>query len=377
MKQLAKGILFLVVVVGIVLYAAGVFGPERIAPGKEAAPAGAPAPARTVRAERTEVAVDETAVGTVQSRARIDVAAQLTARIVAVRADAGQTVRAGDELLVLDDREFSARLDQSRQALVAAEAARESARQAKVQAEARLVQARSSHERIQRLLKNKAATPQEMDDAQAALAAAEARVTEVGAMVAAADARIQRAQKVVAEGEISLGHTRIKATIDGVVAERSVEPGDLAWPGRSLLVVLDPRSLRLEAQVREGLIARVKEGDRLTVEVPAAGAKVDGTVAEILPAADPQSRTFRVRVHFAPAAGVYPGMFGRLRMPLGGRTVVRIPAAAVEHVGQLETVLVKDGAIWTRRYITTGVALPDGFVEVLSGLAGGEEIGAR
>jgi hypothetical protein len=70
-------------------------------------------------------------------------------------------------------------------------------------------------------------------------------------------------------------------------------------------------------------------------------------------------------------------MFGRLRMPLGGRTVVRIPAAAVEHVGQLETVLVKDGAIWTRRYITTGVALPDGFVEVLSGLAGGEEIGAR
>jgi hypothetical protein len=55
---------------------------------------------------------------------------------------------------------------------------------------------------------------------------------------------------------------------------------------------------------------------------------------------------------------------------------VRIPAVAVRRVGQLETVLVKDGAIWARRYITTGVALPDGHVEVLSGLAGGEEIGA-
>jgi RND family efflux transporter MFP subunit len=320
--------------------------------------------------------VDESAVGTVRSRARVDVAAQLTARIVAVRADAGQTVRAGDELVVLDDREFSARLDQSRQALVAAEAARESARQAKVQAEARLVQARSSHDRIQRLVVGKAATPQEMDDAQAGLLEAQARVTDTVAMIAAADARIQRARKVVAEGELSVGHTRIAAPIDGVVAERTVEPGDLAWPGRSLLVVLDPRSLRLEAQVREGLIARVHEGDRLSVEVPAAGATVEGTVAEILPAADPQSRTFRVRVNFAPAAGVYPGMFGRLRMPLGGRSVVRIPTAAVRRVGQLETVLVKEGAIWARRYITTGVALKDNHVEVLSGLAGGEEIGA-
>jgi RND family efflux transporter MFP subunit len=376
MNQLAKGVLFLVVVVGIVAYAAGLFGPERIAPAKEPAPPGAPAPARTVRAERAEVPVDESAVGTVRSRARVDVAAQLTARIVAVRADAGQTVRAGDELVVLDDREFSARLDQSRQALVAAEAARESARQAKVQAEARLVQARSSHDRIQRLVVGKAATPQEMDDAQAGLLEAQARVTDTVAMIAAADARIQRARKVVAEGELSVGHTRIAAPIDGVVAERTVEPGDLAWPGRSLLVVLDPRSLRLEAQVREGLIARVHEGDRLSVEVPAAGATVEGTVAEILPAADPQSRTFRVRVNFAPAAGVYPGMFGRLRMPLGGRSVVRIPTAAVRRVGQLETVLVKEGAIWARRYITTGVALKDNHVEVLSGLAGGEEIGA-
>ncbi len=376
MKQLWKGVLFLVVVVGIVLYAAGFFGPERIAPAKGAAPPGAPAPARTVRAEQADVPVAESAVGTVQSRARIDVAAQLTARIVAVRADAGQTVRAGDELVVLDDREFSARLKQSRQALVAAEAARDSARQAKVQAEARLQQAKSSHARIQRLVANKAATPQEMDDAEAALRAAEARVTEAGALVAAADAQIQRAQEVVAEGEINLGHTRIAAAIDGVVAERSVEPGDLAWPGRSLLVVLAPRSLRLEAEVREGLIARVREGDKLTAEVPAADAKVEGTVAEILPAADPQSRTFRVRVDIAAAAGVYPGMFGRLRMPLGERRIVRIPAAAVRRVGQLETVLVKDGAIWARRYITTGITLPGGQVEVLSGLVGGEEIGA-
>jgi len=72
---------------------------------------------------------------------------------------------------------------------------------------------------------------------------------------------------------------------------------------------------------------------------------------------------------------VYPGMFGRLRLPVGEREVVRVPAAAIERIGQLETVLLLGDGSWSRRLITTGAAFPDGAVEVLSGLAGGETIG--
>ena len=82
-----------------------------------------------------------------------------------------------------------------------------------------------------------------------------------------------------------------------------------------------------------------------------------------------------MRVNLSAAPGVYPGMFGRLRLPVGEREVVRVPAAAVERVGQLETVLLQGDGRWSRRLITTGAALPDGAVEVLSGLAGGETIG--
>jgi len=154
-----------------------------------------------------------------------------------------------------------------------------------------------------------------------------------------------------------------------------VEVGDLAMPGRPLLVLLDEKALRFEADVREGLIARVREGSTLEVEIPAAAAVVKGTVTEVIPAADPRSRTFRARIDLPWSEGLYPGMFGRLRLPVGEREIVRVPAAALVRVGQIQTVVVNDTGTWVRRYVTTGRLLPDGFVEVLSGLAGGEEIG--
>ncbi len=70
-----------------------------------------------------------------------------------------------------------------------------------------------------------------------------------------------------------------------------------------------------------------------------------------------------------------PGMFGRLQLPVGEREVVRIPASAVARTGQLETVLVQSDGGWQRRLVTTGAKLPDGEVEILSGLAGGETVG--
>ena len=68
MSKLLRGLLFLVVVVGIVLYAAGAFTGGRVAPGKADAPAGLSAPERTVRVERAAEPVFEEAVGTVRSQ---------------------------------------------------------------------------------------------------------------------------------------------------------------------------------------------------------------------------------------------------------------------------------------------------------------------
>jgi len=293
-----------------------------------------------------------------------------------VYVDAGQRVTQGKPLLDLDDRELAARLAEAKEGLAQARAARERAVQAKARGEAARVQARKRYERVQELFQAKAATDVEMEAAEAGFLEADAGVAEAEAAVAAGDAQIQMATQVVTQAEVALGYAKIEVPIDGVVSMKAVEEGDLAWPGKTLLEILDPSDLRLEAQVREGLISRVEDGTEFEIDLPALGKTLTGMVSEVCPTADPRSRTFRVRVEFDAVRGVHPGMFGRLRIPLEPREAVTVPSAAVRRAGQLESVIVDaGGGRWERRIVTTGRALTGDRVEVLSGLAGGETVG--
>ncbi len=375
-RRIGGGLALLLGVVLVVLYATGAFrGTKKVEPGKAPEPAGLAPPARTAAVVRTTVPLAEEAVGTVRSRTVVAVSAQVNARIVEVTKRAGAAVEAGEPLVTLDDQELVARHAQAKQAVEAANAAKRRAEQAKAQGDARLAQASSRNDRTRVLLASRTVTPEAAETAEADFLAAKAGVADAEAAISAAEAQIEQAKQVVAEAQVALDHARIASPIRGVVSERHVEPGDLAWPGRTLLVVLDPRAQRLEAQVREGLIARISPGQALEVTIPAAGLAAKGAVAEIVPSADPLSRTFTVRVDFGPLDAVHPGMFGRLSIPTSSREIVRAPAAAVERVGQLETVLVRSGERWERRLVTTGASGPGGTVEILSGLAGGETVG--
>jgi len=369
------GLVLLVVVGGIVAWATGAFRrSERMPPGKGPEPAGLAAPARTVVVERGTVPLVEEAVGTVRSRTTVAVSSQVSAQVVTVTKRPGAVVKTGEPLVTLDDRELVARVAQAKQGVESALAAHRRAEQAKVQGEARLTQATQRHERMEKLAGSRAVTTEAVEAAQADWLSAQASLADAEALISAADAQREQANQVVAEAELAKAHAQIASPIDGVVSDRQVEPGDYAWPGRTLLVVLDPKAQRLEAQVREALLARITPGQVLDVIVPAAESTSQGTVAEIVPSADPLSRTFTVRVDFGPVPSAHAGMFGRLRIPAGTREIVRVAAAAVVRVGQLETVVVKDGARWERRLVTTG-GTTDGKVELLSGLSGGETVG--
>ena len=374
-KQVLSTAALLALVVVVVMFAAGKFGGPRVAPGRGPELPGQPAPAASAPISTASEEVFEDAVGTVHSRRRVVVAAEASARVVEVVPRVGDDVRRGDALIRLDDRELTARAAESRQALAAAEAAREQAAQAKVQGLSRLTLATSRHDRVKSFFDRGAATLEQVEAAEADLAQAGAGVADADAAIAMADARIAQAKQVVNSAGISLGHTVIAAPLDGVIAERMVEPGDLGWPGRPLLVVLDPQSLRLEAQVREGLLPAVQVGSTVAVEVPAALKSLVGKVAEVVPAGDPRSRTFEVRIDIPADPAVRPGMYGRVRFPVARRDVVRVPAASIRRVGQLETVLVRDGDAWHRRLVTTGAPTEDGSIEILSGLSGGETVG--
>ena len=222
-------------------------------------------------------------------------------------------------------------------------------------------------------LKSEAATQQQMEESESAFQQARAGLSRAREALKEGNAGVRQAEKGVEEARIVQAYTEIRSDADGQVVERLVEPGDMAFPGKSLLVLQTRGILRLEAMVPESFIQRIRLGETLDVIIKAAKESLRGSVSEITPSADPVTRSFLVKVDLPETKGLYSGMFGRLLVPVGEISVIWIPEKALERVGQLKMVTVKSGEDWHRIYVTTGRSF-DGQVEVLSGLNGGETV---
>ncbi|UCE85900.1 MAG: efflux RND transporter periplasmic adaptor subunit [Deltaproteobacteria bacterium] len=342
--QLGAGVVILVVAV---LWLSGACG-ERIAPGERtASPEAASADARTAVVEAVRESAVEWASGTVASAHETAVSSKILARIAEIPVRAGSVVDEGDILVRLERRDLEARVAEAEDDRRAAQARRELAAR--------------ERERTEQLFASKVASQQQLDRARSEL-----RVAEAG--VRAAEERLEQARAV-------LDYAVIRAPVSGRVVDRLAEPGDTAAPGAPLLRLYDPGALRLEAPVRETLAVGLAPGQALRLEIVALGRTLEGTIAEIVPFAEPGARTLLVKVSLPPGADLYAGMFGRVEIPAGERTRFVVPAAAVRRVGQLEfaSVVRADGTL-DRRTITTGAPDARGRLEVLSGLVAGERV---
>jgi RND family efflux transporter MFP subunit len=360
----------------LILMTGGYFVTDKIEPGNVSSRhEGTGNSGRTAQASIETVTEFFEAVGTVRPRTEANIEAQVTGRIVEVLVRAGDRVVKGDVLVVLDSREFQARLDQATQELVSAGARKEQARQAVLAAEAAFTQAESAFNRVKSYFHDKAATSQDLEQAESLYLQAKARSLQARDGLRETEAGIRRVEGVVEEARIALGYARIVAPENGQVARRLAESGDLAWPGKPLVVLQTRESLRLEALVREGLIHKAQPGVRLPIVLTALNTTGEGVVEEVVPSADPLTRTFLVKVGLEDYDGLFPGMFGRLLVPMDTHKVVVVPQEAVERVGQLEMVTVKVNGSWERRFIKTGRDMGT-TIEVLSGLKGDETLAA-
>ncbi len=314
-----------------------------------------------VAAERTKAPDWMEAVGTVRAAQTSQVASQLMGTIVEIRAHEGDRVEQGQVLAVLDDAQPRAVVEQATAAVAAA--TKEVA-----SADSDFGLAESTLNRYQQLYEKKSASPQEFDEIKARCQSAEARRD----MAVAGEAQ---ARAALTQAQTSLGFTQIRAPFAGVLAEKKADAGTLATPGMPLFTLEDTRSYRLEAAVDENQIRFVRLGQIVPVTVDAFGdAAHSGKVTQIVPAADPASRSVLVKVELPPDPRLRSGLFGRARFSRGERPAILIPRTAVVERGQLRGVYVVGGdGIAGLHYITLGQSA-DQRVEVLSGLDGGEKL---
>lgn len=292
-----------------------------------------PAPS-TLKLQVREVALTYPAEGVVEAVRQATVAAQVAGRVVDMRAEAGRQVKQGELLMRLDARE-------------AAEGVAGS--------QAQLAQARANYERTKSLVAQKFMSPAALDQSEAAWKAAQAAAGASGA---------------------GLSHANVTAPISGIVAERLIELGEMAQPGKPLVTVFDPKGLRVIASVPQYKLADVRKNAKAKVEFPEIGMWVDAVRVEILPAADPRSHTVTARLYLPEhVAGIIPGMAARVHFITGQGAKLTVPAGAVLRRGEVTAVYVLAEKGQPRmRQVRLGEAVAGGELEVLAGVAPGDTI---
>lgn len=287
----------------------------------------------------------EWAVGTTRAVHETTLGSRLLAKVVAVNVHAGQLVQKGEVLIELDDADLRAQVEQA-QAVVAASAAV-------------LDQSRTEFDRITKLIKEQAASQLELSRVTNALRGAEA------------DKR--RADEALREVQTRLSYATVRSPMDGRIIEKKVDVGDTVTPGQPLVSMYDPTRMQLVAVVPESLAYRLTIGKWVGVRLQAMDKECAGRVEEIVPQAFAASRSFEVKVSGPCPPGVYPGMFGRIRIPLEDQQVTYIPQAAVREVGQLDLADAVIDHTTERRLVRLGRPFDDN-VEILSGLTAGEKV---
>ena len=298
--------------------------------------------------EVTREPLIEQAAGTLRAKVETVISPLITATISSVAVWSGDEVKAGEVLVTLDARELTARADQAHQAVVAARAL--------------LAQTDKEAKRVERIFK---ADP-------GAVSKAERDRIQTG--LSTARAELVRLKRFEDEARTALSYSKLTSPIAGRIVERYADPGDTARQGVPVLRLYDPTTLRLETNVRESVASKLSENQRLTAMIDALDREYTGIVDEIVPSADPGSRTFLVKLSLTGGTGLYPGMFGRLMIPIGQVEKIYIPLKAATHVGQLDFVIVKTEQGAVRRYVRLGGRGPNDRVEVLSGLSPGETV---
>lgn len=287
----------------------------------------------------------ESAVGSIEPIHKSAVASKILAKVDSVNATAGQSVRAGDVLVKLNDDDLKSRLKQAEAALEAATANAE--------------QARSDFRRAESLRQNNAISQAEYESNATA--------------VRTGQANQERATRAVEEAKVFLDYATITAPFDGVIVDKQVQAGDTVTPGQTLLNLYDPDQMQLVANVRESFAMKLQVGQQVSAKLESLDYECLATVREVVPQAEAGSRSFQVKVSGPCPAGIYSGMFGRILLPLDDEQLIVIPSAAIKRVGQLTLVDVVENGSLLRRGVQLGRTIGDN-VEVLSGLTPGERI---
>lgn len=289
--------------------------------------------------------------GVVQPVKQSTISAQASGRIAALLVKAGDKVKAGQLLATVDDRETQTGVQRSQAQLS--------------QAQAELRNAQANFDRTRDLQSKGFVSAAALETADAQLKSALAGRDQAGAGAK--------------QSALAQGFTKVVAPYDGWVLQTHVEAGDLAVPGRPLLSIYAPLPIRAVVQVpvsRTGLANAAGAVDVLMPNTNGAAQWIRPVSRSTVPTADPVSQTIEWRLELPPetAKTLLPGQQVRVRFTGSQADRMVVPMAAVLRRGELTALYVISGSGFVLKAVRLGTEHGVDGVEVVAGLADGDQV---
>ncbi|MFT5592959.1 MAG: RND family efflux transporter MFP subunit [Oceanicoccus sp.] len=280
------------------------------------------------------------------------ISAQTTGRVQSIEVDVNDYVQAGDLIIQLRNKQQKAAVAQATAGLN--------------QAQALNTDAQSQLTRATPLFEQGSVSKGQFDS--------------IKANAASAAAQVKASQALLTQAQEQLSYTQIRAPYAGIVKTRLVEVGESVNPGTPLMVGLSLNQLRAVAHLPQRFISQINAQSQLQI-VHNEHAFLS-TKVTIFPFADSNSRSFKIRANIeAKNAGLFPGMWVKLKIPMTEQSSIRVPMNAIIRKGEASYVYIKNQNQFQLRQVRLGEQhLPVGekgtsvWVEVLAGIKDGDEI---
>lgn len=322
--------------------------------------------------------------GTVIPKQEILTSPKVVGYLIEERAEAGQRVKKGQILAVIDSSDIRPDVERAKAALKEIEAAQKELDRAleeveanKKAAEANYSFAERTYRRFKALLEGEAISKQKFDEVKTKYEAAKAQLEAVKAkekqiLEKKRELRAKREQVIASlkKAKAYLSYTYIKSPVDGIVLQKLVDKGNLISP-QTPVYKIGSLPFRVRAYIDNVYADKIRVGSEVIVKVK--GESYRGKVVEVDQSADPISHKFGVKVETEKPLTAIPGTYAVVEFPSVKVETLAVPKSAIYRVGALEFVFVIENGVAHLRPVKTGESFGD-MVVILSGLHKGEKI---
>ena len=299
---------------------------------------------QTVVLSLTDIPVADAAPGSIVAEQQVQVASRLMGYIRDISVHEGEKVKAGQLLFSIDPTDIQGQVDQARAGVA--------------QTEAALNDAKADYERFTNLYKEESIPKAQYD--------------KVKLQYNISQSQANAAQAGLKTAESQLHYAEVRSPIDGIVTQKMSNKGDLAAPGRPVLVVENPDKLTVQTSVSDETYAHLQMGGSASVEV--GGDTLAGKIVRLVSAADTMSHTHLVKLEVPGIKGFSSGTFARVRFTVGNRKGLSLPKSALlERAGIVGVFVVEGDGIAHYRMVRTG-SEQGGVIEIEAGLNPGDKV---